>query len=404
ADPGIPKFPQVSSLLFLAERSAHGDEAARQMLLTTLDYLAMGGIRDHLGGGFHRYSVDRFWHIPHFEKMLYDNGQLATVYAAAFAQTQNPEYRLVVDEMVAFLEREMSHAAGGFFAALDADSEHEEGKFYRWEFAEWERALGDTDARLFAGVYASSGQPNFEGQYYVPLLTSTLAEIAQERTSDWQTLRRQLKPLADKLLAERANRMRPGTDTKILAGWNGLMIRGLADAGRLLDEPDYVERGKRCAQFVLGEMRDDQGRLFRTHNGDVARLNAYVDDYAFLVDGLIALHQATQDDLWLEQADALMQVQLAQFWDDQRGGFFYTAKDHESLIVRGKQFTGGAIPSGNAVSAENLIYLAEHANHPEYLDHAEQTVQAASAVLRRAPAAAPRLALAIEALLKARGE
>ena len=394
-DPNAPKFPSTPNLAFLVDRVKRTqDPDALKMLTTTLDRMAMGGMRDHLGGGFHRYSVDRFWHIPHFEKMLYDNGQLASVYAEAFALTQKDHYRDVLVEMMEFLSREMTADHGGFYSALDADSEHVEGKFYRWERAEWDKVLGRSDAAIFAEIYAEQGKPNFEDEFYVPQFESPFEDLAK-KPSLATGLNTVLAPMRERLLQARAARVRPMTDTKILTSWNGMMIRGLADTGRILNISEYVNQAAKAAEFLLNELRDDDGRLYRTFSVGEARLNAYVDDYANLVDGLIALHQATGADEWLDHADDVTQKQIELFLDHQNGAFFYTSSDHETLIARGKQFTDNARPSGNAISAQNLLYLAKHLDKPAYLKTAEATIKAAMPIVNRAPTAAPSMGISI---------
>ncbi|MCO6459638.1 MAG: thioredoxin domain-containing protein, partial [Pirellulaceae bacterium] len=402
ADPQRPKFPEASNLLFLIdrlrrlpdERSEARDEA-RRMLDVTLGRLAMGGIRDHLGGGFHRYSVDRYWQIPHFEKMLYDNGQLASVYSEAYALTGNAEYRQVVEELADFVLREMTSPGGAFYSALDAESEHVEGKFYRWEMEQVEELLGADGFALLAGVYGLDAEANFEEQFYVPQLSQPFHELAEARQLTAAELHARLAPLRQRLLEARNQRPRPLTDDKILTSWNGLMIRGLADAGRLLREPRYVAAAERAARFVMQHLRDQDGRLLRTYGQGQARLNAYLNDYAFLVDGLIGLHLATGDQEWLAEARRLTDKQLELFWDEKEGGFYFTSGDHESLLARIRDPLDGAQPAGNSVAAQNLLYLAAKLNEPAYRQRAERTIQAISGWLRTAPSGSPRMAVAV---------
>ena len=399
-NPMRPKFPEPSNLLFLIDRvDKTNDERAQEMLVGTLERMAMGGIRDHLGGGFHRYSVDRYWRIPHFEKMLYDNGQLATVYTEAYLITKRDDFRRVVVEMLDFVIREMRDEQGGFYSALDAESENEEGKFYRWEKAEVEKVLSKEEFKLFAPNYQLNGSPNFEEDYYALQFDVPLRETAEKQKIDESKLDAKLAPIRKKLLAERDKRKRPLTDTKILTSWNGLMIRGFADAGRGLNEPRFVEAAKEAANFVLKELRTEEGRLLRTYGQGEAKLNAYLNDYAFLVDGLIALYQATDDKQWLKHAEELTEKELELFWDEDRGGFFFTSDDHESLLARSKNPYDGAQPSGNSVSAQNLIYLAKELDRPEYREKAEKTIRSVSTLLTRAPAAAPRMMIAVSDLL-----
>ena len=408
-NPQRPKFPEPSNLLFLVARQKSARtakpaiEVARQLMEDTLQTMAMGGIRDHLGGGFHRYSVDRFWRIPHFEKMLYDNGQLATIYSEAFELTGRSEFRRVVEELVEFVRRDMTDANGGFYSALDADSEGEEGKYYRWEKAQVETLLTPDEFRQFASVYGMDDKPNFEQHFYVPQFNQPWAKLALALEKDADKLEEELAPIRRKLLAAREQRIRPLTDTKIITSWNGLMIRGMADAGRILKRPQTIEAAARAAQFLLTHLRTAEGRLQRTYRSGSAKLNGYLDDYAFLANGLIALHQATGDASWLHEANQLTTKQIELFWDDDGGGFFFTSHDHESLIARAKDPHDGALPSGNSVAVENLIYLARALDNPAYLDQAEEAILFASITLQRLPAAAPRMVAAVDAYLEARG-
>ncbi|MCP4189103.1 MAG: thioredoxin domain-containing protein [Planctomycetaceae bacterium] len=394
-----PKFPEPSNLVFLLDRWQNSDdESAKKMALSTLDHMARGGIWDHLGGGFHRYSVDRSWQIPHFEKMLYDNGQLLSVYSNAYKLTGDENLKWIVDDTVAYMLRDARDPGGAFYAAMDADSENVEGKYYRWEIDEVKELLGE-DFEFFASVYGLDGAPNFEEHFYVLQLPQSFAEIASEKNLSPQELRDKLRPMQQKLLAVRAKRVPPLTDSKILCSWNGLAIRGLADAGRNCDNPAYVDAAVQAAEFILANLRDENGNLLRTYSSGKAKLNAYLDDYAFLIDGLIALHQATGDVRWLNQADALMQLQIDGFWDDSAGGFFFTANDHEKLIARSKQVTDGARPAGNSISAANLIYLGVHLDKADYLEKARETARNTALVMERVPTIAPRMAVVIDSII-----
>ena len=405
-NPQVPKFPMPGNLMFLIDRFAkltdetEESQAARSMVITSLERMAMGGIRDHLGGGFHRYSVDRFWKIPHFEKMLYDNAQLASVYSEAFVVTKRLDFRKIVQEMLAFILREMTTEEGAFYSALDAESENEEGKFYRWELAEVEALLSKEEFALFAAIYGFDREPNFEGEYYAPQFVESLEHQITARNTTFTDLEAQLEPIRQKLLVERNRRPRPLTDTKVLTSWNGLMIRGFADAGRCLEDASYIEVAERAATFALEKLRTSAGRLLRTYSNGTAKLNAYLNDYAYLTDGLIALHRATDDQRWLEAAEQLTVKQIELFWDEQQGGFFFTSDDHESLLARIKNPTDGSQPSGNSVSADNLIYLAVALNKSEYLDKAEQIIVSVSGKISQSPGSATRMALALSKLLE----
>jgi uncharacterized protein YyaL (SSP411 family) len=326
--------------------------------------------------------------------MLYDNGQLLSVYSQAYQLTQREDLRRVVDQTIQYLMREMKDSGGAFLAAMDAESEQVEGKFYRWTPEEVGEILGD-DYELFASVYGLDGEPNFEEEFYVLQLARPLAEIAAERNLSESDLDAQLAPLRAKLLAQRDKRPKPLIDDKILSSWNGLLIRGLADAGRYLENPEYSHTAAEAAQFVLAHLRDDKGRLLRTYSDGEAKLNAYVDDYAFVIDGLIALHQATGDEKWLREAQQLMDLQIELFWDEEGGGFFFTTNDHEVLIARIKQQTDGAQPSGNSISALNLLYLAEQLDNDTYRQHAKRTLESAALLMDRFPAIAPQATVAI---------
>jgi uncharacterized protein len=388
--------------VFLIDRVRRtGDEKAKNMLVSTLEKISLGGIRDHLGGGFHRYSVDRYWRIPHFEKMLYDNGQLASIYAQVWELTGRDDFRRVVVELCDFVLRELTDKDGDFYAALDADSEGEEGKFYRWEKDEPEKVLKPEELALFAKVYGLDRAPNFEEKYYVPQLAQPLAQSAVEMKLSEVALEEKLAPIRKKLFDVRSKRQRPRTDTKILTADCGLMIGGLADAGRILREPRYIAAAERATDSVLAKLRTGNGRLLRSYAGGEAKLNAYLNDYAFLTDGLIRLYRATKNQRWLDTAADLTAKQIELFSDQPGGGFFFTSSDHESLLARGKEVVDGAQPAGNSVAVHNLIFLAASKNQPPYLPLATKAISATVAITQASPAAAPLMMTAIPALADA---
>ena len=398
-NPNRPKFPEPSNLFFLIDYLQQNPDAteesrdqASKLLVKTCEGMLKGGIYDHLGGGFHRYSVDRFWHIPHFEKMLYDNGQLATVYAETYQLTGQEEFRNVANGILAFVSRELAAPGGGFYASLDAESEGIEGKFYRWDLKEVEAALTSQEYELFSKLYRLDEPPNFEDEFYAPQLKLMLSEHATARESTLGELESQLIPIRKKLFDIRAERERPLLDTKILAAWNGLMIRGYADAGRIFKISDHIKKAEDAANFILEKMVSDDGRLYRTYTDGQARLNAYLIDYACVIDGLISIHRATGNPKWIDAANQLQKTQDDLFWDE-KGGYFYTSKDHEQLIARSKRASDGAMPGGNSVSAANLHYLGTNLKQDTYLERSEQTVLAASAILTRAPHAVPRMVI-----------
>ncbi|MFC1758362.1 thioredoxin domain-containing protein [Planctomycetota bacterium] len=390
--PNRPKFPEPSNLLFLNDLASQDDVGANEMFITTLERMHMGGIWDHIGGGFHRYSTDRFWRIPHFEKMLYDNGQLLTVYSEAFERTKRSDFRRVIERTAAYMNRELKAPGGAFFAAMDAESEKVEGKFYRWTPDEIRTILKD-DYDFYAKIYGLNGPPNFEEHFHVPLLQSTLLDVAKANGLSEVQLYAKLDALNAKLLKARSKRPRPVTDNKILASWNGLAIRGLADAGRTLNNSDLVKSATDAADFVLRELRAPDGRMRRTYTDGKASLNGYLDDYAFLVNGLIALHRATGDDKWLKVAAEMTEKQIELFWDQKNGSFFFTSADHESLIARTKTFSDNVQPAGNTVAAENLVYLANALNKPDYESKAKAIAESGASFMKRVPRYAPRLLL-----------
>ena len=400
-NPRVPKFPEPSNLLFLIDvlQNKPSTPDAKQMLITTCEKMQQGGIYDHLGGGFHRYSVDRFWQIPHFEKMLYDNGQLATVYADAYALTKRDDFRRTLEGILDFVSRELTSSDGGFYSSLDAESEGEEGKFYRWTIAELKSVLSTTEFELFAKVYRINEAPNFEREYYAPQLKQTLAKSATEMSMDEQQLESKLKPIREKLFQQRANRTRPLLDTKILTAWNGLMIRGYADAGRILEKPDYTDIAIKAANDVLSKAVKPDGRVLRTYtDSQAAKLNGYLVDYACLINGLIALHRSTGDKQWLDHAKRIQDKQIELFWDKQSGGFFNVSSDHETLIARSKQMSDRAMPSGNSVASENLFYLSEALPDSSYREKSRQTVLSASATLENYGFLIPRMLIAADGL------
>jgi len=373
SNPNRPKFPEPANLVFLLERSRRSSltkevrEEAKKMLVKTLDSMMAGGIYDHLGGGFHRYSVDRFWRIPHFEKMLYDNGQLAQLYANAFEATGSQEYRWIAEGTCDFVLREITAIDGAFYSSLDADSEGEEGKFYRWDKEELELVTKGTNKfDAFMNVYGLTAIPNFDGKYFAPQPGKPLSQVAKEKNQPLDALVLSLKDAKESLFEIRAKRTRPPTDVKILTSWNGLMIAGLADAGRILKRKDYVDAAVKAADFVLSELKTNDGRLLRSYALGAGKLPGYLDDYAFLVHGLLRLHVATQEERWLEQAVELSRTQMRFFANEESGGFYYTANDQAELIARFQDPVDGVIPSGNSITASNFIYLTRDAKRAEF--------------------------------------
>ena len=389
------KFPVGAKLALLQyEARRHGDEEADKAVLHTLDRIAAGGIHDHLGGGFHRYSTDRQWHVPHFEKMLYDQAQLADAYTEAYRRTSEPRYKAAVEGIVSFVFAEMTDTLGGFHSALDAESNAIEGESYVWTVKEVDSILGPQDGPLFRAVYGMDEARVFE-HGYVLHLPKPFAEVVVEQKLEPTMLRARLADMRQKLLAVRNKRDLPLKDDKILAGWNGLMIAALADAGKTFQRNDYLEAADKAATFVLGRMRDEDGRMLRTYRGGVAKLNAYLDDYAFIIRGTLALHLATGDEKWLNASRRLMDQQIEMFWNETSGGFFFTSHHHEALIARTRNVYDSALPAGNAVSIRNLVRLTSLTDDPKYADYAEKTIIAFAPQIERAPGSVTTLALAI---------
>lgn len=382
---GAPKFPHPTDLAFLLKRS---DPASRGMALTTLTRMSEGGIYDQIGGGFSRYSVDERWEIPHFEKMLYDNGPLLSLAADAWARTGDPLYARVADETAAWVLREMQSAGGGYYSSLDADSEGEEGKYYVWDRREVEQLLSPAESAVALRRWGFDRPPNFEDRHWHARVAGSLDESEV--------------PLLDsarrKLFAARERRIRPGRDDKVLTSWNALMIEGMAHAARVFGRGDWLDSAQRAADFLRRTMWRD-GRLLATAKDGRAHLDAYLDDHAFLLAALLELMQAEfrRDDLALaiELADTL----LARFEDRSAGGFFFTAHDHEVLIHRPKTGHDNATPSGNGIAAFALQRLGHLLGEPRYLAAAEKTLLLFWSHLRHSPAGFGSLLAALEEAL-----
>ena len=389
-----PKFPvpsKLALLLYAANRDT--DDTLRAKITFTLDAMAAGGIRDHLAGGFHRYSTDRAWKVPHFEKMLYDNAQLADVYVEAFRQTKSPAHKLIAEEICDFVLREMTDKRGGFFSALDADSEDVEGKSYVWSEREIDQLLG-SEAETFKLAYGLKEKNSFEVGYVLHQ-PQPLDQVAAKLKLSPDDLDRRLAAAKQKLLTARNRRPQPLTDDKVLTGWNGLMIRALSNAGDRFDRADYLSAAERAAMFVVTELRDKEGRLHRSYRGSASPILGYLDDYTFLVDGLIALHLATKEPKWLNAASRLTDDQLKLFWDEQNSGFFFTATDHEELLARSKDRYDSVVPSGNSVAVRNLIRLAALTKNESYREKAEQTLKSAAGSMQDSPGGFANMALGL---------
>ncbi|MCG8433700.1 MAG: thioredoxin domain-containing protein [Gammaproteobacteria bacterium] len=399
-----PKFPGCNNLEFLVFYAQHSearfdpDKPAVRMSLYTLKRIAEGGIHDHLGGGFCRYSVDQQWMIPHFEKMLYDNGPLLGLYALAWRITKNPVFKNAANGIANWVIREMQFEEGGYFSALDADSEGEEGKYYVWTKEGIEKHLSADEKEVFTPRFGLDSAPNFEGKWHLHA-RSEIPELAKQLGKTEQDLREILDRAREKLFSVREQRQRPGRDDKILTAWNGLMISGMACAGRLLDDPKLIDSATRTVDFIRNNLWRD-GRLFASHKDGRARFNAYLDDYAFLAYGLLELLQArwrSEDFTFaVELADAL----LENFLDQELGGFYFTSHDHEQLIHRPKPFGDDATPSGNAVATRVLLRLGYLLGETHYVDAAEECLIAAWNTVRSAPHVHATMLMALQEFLQ----
>ncbi len=370
-----PKFPSPTNLeLLLSEYDREEDEQLLEMITHTLDMMAYGGMYDQIGGGFHRYSVDARWLVPHFEKMLYDNAQLAKVYLLAYQRTQKPLYRRVAEEIFEFAFREMTSPEGGFYSAIDAETDAEEGKYYVWTDKEIRDVLGRRKSKQLMKVYGVTKGPNFEGKNIL-YLPAPIANAAKAEGKSEEEFLAQLEPLKTKLLRAREKRERPLLDTKVIVNWNGLMIDAFALGYEVLKDTRYRNAAEQAATFILEEMKNAKGQLMHTYRDGVLKYDGYLDDYAFLVRGILGLHQATGDKRWLSEARALTDTMVELFWDDTDGAFYFTLEGAEHLLVRTKQPYDSAIPSGNAVAANNLLSLAKITDTFDYFKLAEKTLQ-----------------------------
>jgi len=392
--PNSPKFPVPAKLALLQyELNQNANGELEKVLNHTLTEIADGGIYDHLAGGFHRYSTDRFWHVPHFEKMLYDQAQLASVYLEAWRQTKNPEFKATAEGILDFVLRDMTHEDGAFYSALDAETDAIEGKYYVWEAKEIEKILGPQDAKIFGKAYGLETEKRFE-HGYVLHRPQSIKETAESVRIPVSRLRPRLEQMRMKLLTARNKRKAPLMDDKILTSWNGLMIRAFADAGRLLKRGDYTEAAAKAGHFILTRMTTKEGQLVRTWRKDQPKLNAYLDDYAFLAEGLLALHQTTGEEKWLNAAKHLTDDQIKKFWDDKLAGFYFTSHKHEAMIARTKNAYDSVLPSGNSVSVRNMLRLTALTKDKSYRQKAEATLKLFAPSLQRAPRGMTNMALA----------
>ncbi|NJO17068.1 MAG: thioredoxin domain-containing protein [Thioploca sp.] len=395
-----PKFPH----LFNIERLLHHyqittqqgnpDEEGLEMAILTLKKMALGGIYDQLGGGFCRYSVDEAWTIPHFEKMLYDNGPFLTLYSEAWQLTHQPLFETIALEIAAWVLREMRALEGGFYSTLDADSEGEEGKFYLWTRDQIRELLNENLYSPFAYYFGLNRPANFEGHWHLHVYHE-LEETAQHFNLPVTEMAVQLEQAKTVLFQNRQQRTPPGRDDKMLTAWNALMIKGLATAGRIFARPDYLRAAEQALDFIKNKLWTN-GHLLVTYKAGQAKLNGYLDDYALLLDAILSLLQARWRDGDLDLAIALAEVLLTEFADTKQGGFYFTAHHHESLILRPKSFEDDSLPSGNGVAALALGRLGHILGEQRYLQAAEQTLQASWSLLQQSASYHATLLSALE--------
>jgi uncharacterized protein YyaL (SSP411 family) len=382
-----PKFPQPMNFEFLLRRYVQTkDEKALQMVEKSLLAMARGGIYDHVGGGFHRYSTDPRWVVPHFEKMLYDNALLARVYLHTYQVTKRPLYRDVVEQTLDYVLREMCSADGAFYSAQDADSEGVEGKFYVWSQDEITSLLTEQDAAIAGRFFGVSSAGNFEGENIL-YMSENPEIVASEFNITVDQLTEKIRHIRTILREVRAQRVAPETDDKILIAWNSMMVRTFAEAGVVLDRADYRQAAIRCASFMLDKMRDE-GRLRRTYRAGRAHLNAYLEDYALLADALLALYEMTFDPRWLEEAQSVTRVMIDCFLVAPENLFYDTSYDHEKLIVRPRDVFDNAVPSGSAAAADVLLKISDLTGDEELRTIVSRNLQSVGELMFRSPQAA----------------
>ncbi len=392
-----PKFPHSMDLqLLLRLYKREPRQGLLEMVTLTLDKMAAGGIYDHLAGGFARYSVDERWLVPHFEKMLYDNALLTSAYLDTYLVTGEERFARTVRETCNYILTYMTDAAGGFHSTEDADSEGEEGKFYVWTPAEIKKVLGDSAGERFCYVYDVSEGGNFEHGKSILNLPKSIEQCAALKGWDLAELHKELQESRVKLLVARDQRIRPGKDDKILVSWNAIMIDALARASRIVEQPEYAIAAEKAADFVLAHISRSDGRLLHTWRNGHARLDGYLDDYSYFINALITLYEATFNERWIDHAVRLAALMLKHFADNDRGGFFFTADDHEQLIARNKDLHDASVPSGNAMAATALLRLGKLCGKTEYLDVAERTLAAARPVMERMPTAVGQMLIALD--------
>ncbi len=395
-----PKFPQAMTLEILLRYYAHGhNDRALSMLELTLEKMARGGIYDQVGGGFHRYSTDSFWLVPHFEKMLYDNALLARLYLHAWLATGRSLYRRITEETLDYVLREMTGDHGGFFSATDADSEGEEGKFFVWSPEEIEAVLGAEEGGLFSTFFGVTPRGNFEGKSILNISVRA-ADFAERQGVPLDRLIEVIDRGKEALRQAREEREHPLLDDKALASWNGLMLRAFAEAGAALERQDYLDAAARNAEFLLNELRP-QGRLHRSYREGQAKLPGFLEDYSFVADGLLALYEATFERRWLDAAVELTDEMISLFWDEGAGAFYDTGRHHEELVIRPRDVYDNAQPCGGSVASDLLLRLSVVTGNEDYSAKAVAPLRTLAELMGRAPAGTGRWLAAMDFYLSA---
>ena len=400
---GAPKFPPAMSLEFLLRVHARTSNIeALEIIDNTAEKMAHGGIYDHLAGGFHRYSTDAKWLVPHFEKMLYDNALLSRFYLHYFQLTKSDLARTTSTGALDYVLREMTSPDGGFYSTQDADSEGHEGKFFVWDRAEIIDALGESDGELFSKYFNVTEDGNFEGKNILNV-TDSLAAYARKATLSETELNAIIERGKEKLLELRNRRIKPDRDEKILTAWNGLMLASFSEAGAILARDDYTNAARKNADFLLSQLWRD-GRLLRTFKDGVAKLNAYLEDYAFMAEGLLTLYETTGEPKWLSSCIDITETMIDEFWDEKDGSFYFTGKSHEDLIVRTKDYFDNATPSGNSVAASVLLRLSVLLDKESYRNLGISVLREISHSARRYPSGFGYALSAIDFLLASKKE
>jgi len=402
-----PKFPTPHKLLFLNRyHYRYGNRDALQMVDKTLLRMRLGGVYDHLGGGFHRYSTDRYWLLPHFEKMLYDQGMLIFAYTEGYQLLKRDLYRETVEETIRYLEREMLSPEGGFYSSQDADSEGEEGKYYTWSYRELKEVLSEEELQIAEKVFNLSPEGNYLEEATkrrtgrnILHMEKTTEELAKELGLKPEDLKRVLENIKNKLFGERERRIKPSTDTKTLTDWNGLVIAAVAYAGRTFNNPRWIDLARRAADFILEKLATPEGKLYHRYAEGEVKYEGTLDDYAYTIWGLLELHKATLEGRYLEKALLFAEYLIKHFWDEENGGFYLTADYKTDFPLRKKEYYDGAIPSGNSVAAYNLIRLGRLLGKGELEEYGRHTLEAMAPHIARAPVGYTFALVALDLLL-----